>query len=63
MNKDNIQVGVTVVMGAAYLYFLYKLYTMSQQDRVEFPTTEQMLKAIENGAANLTVTPMTVSDN
>lgn len=63
MDKDNIQVAVTVVMGAAYLYFLYKLYTMSQQDVPEFPTTEQMLKAVENGAANLTVTPLTVSDN
>lgn len=63
MNKQNTELTVTVVMGAAYLYFLYRLYRMSERDTPDFPTKDEILQAVENGASSLTVTPLTQSDN
>jgi hypothetical protein len=63
MNKDTIQTLTAIAMCAGYLYFLYRLQQEHAKGTPDFPTKEEMLQAIENGAANLTVTPLTQSDN
>ncbi len=63
MSKDTIQTATAVAMCVGYLYFLYRLQQAYDKGTPDFPSKDEVLRAIENGAANLTVTPMAQSDN
>lgn len=49
-----------LVIAGCSIAVTYHVFSMPDPD---FPSSEDVLKAIENGAANLTVTPVVQSDN
>lgn len=62
MDEKKIYVLFLCITGSAFLYYLYRL-DQKPLPGEDFPDRDEILRAIENGAANLTVTPLTQSDN
>jgi hypothetical protein len=58
--QDKAYYATLLIIAGCSIAIAYRILNTPEP---EWPTVEQMLEAIENGAGNLTVTPLTQSDN